>query len=157
MKKIILTLVVLMALTVSLNAQNYYTGIGFRGGLSNGLTIKHFVDADKAIEGIIAARWGGVLITALIEFDNDFNAEGLTWYYGAGAHIGFWDTPKNASWWNDGDVTSPIVGVDGILGIEYTFPRFPISLSLDWKPAINLIGFTGAWADSGAMSIRYVF
>lgn len=157
MKKIVLTLIVLMGLSFALNAQNYYTGIGVRGGLSNGITIKHFIAPDKAFEGIVAARWGGVLITALIEFDNDTNASGLTWYYGAGGHIGFWDAPKNASWWVDGDVSSPIVGVDGIIGLEYTFDNFPISLSLDWKPAINLIGFTGAWADSGALSIRYVF
>ena len=157
MKKIILILVVLMAMVVSLNAQNYYTGIGLRGGLSNGITIKHFITSDKALEGIVASRWSGVLITGLLEFDNEFNVDGLTWYYGAGAHVGIWDVPKHASWWVEGDVTSPIIGVDGIIGIEYAFSDFPISLSLDWKPAINLIGYTGAWADSGAFSIRYIF
>lgn len=157
MKKIIIGLIFLMASSLSLNAQNYNTGIGIRGGLSNGLTIKHFVSSSSAIEGIVAGRWGGILITGLYEFDNEFNTPGLNWYYGAGGHVGIWDTPKHASWWVEGDVSSPVIGVDAILGIEYTFADFPVSISLDWKPAINLIGYTGVWADSGAFSIRYVF
>jgi hypothetical protein len=157
MKKVVLTIAILISITFTLKAQNYYTGVGLRGGLSNGITVKHFVSETNAVEGIIASRWGGVLITGLFEFENEFNTPGLTWFYGAGGHVGIWNTPKNASWWVDGDVSSPIVGVDGIIGIEYTFDSVPISLSVDWKPAINLIGYTGAWADSGAFSIRYVF
>ena len=157
MKKIILTIAIIIASIFSINAQNYETGIGFRGGLSNGVTIKHFVTSYTALEGIIAARWGGVLITGLYEFNNEFYTEGLDWYYGIGGHVGIWDTPRNANWWVVGEVSSPIIGIDAIIGIEYTFPEFPISLSLDWKPAVNLIGYTGAWADSGAFSIRYVF
>ena len=157
MKKIVLGIMLLMAFSVSVDAQNYNTGIGFRGGLSNGFTIKHFISSNSAIEGIVAGRWGGILITGLYEFDNEFNTPGLNWYYGAGGHVGIWNTPKHASWWVEGDVSSPIIGVDAVLGIEYTFDNFPISISLDWKPAINLIGYTGVWADSGAFSIRYVF
>lgn len=157
MKKFILTMALMMSLAVTLNAQNYNTGIGLRGGLSNGITIKHFVSSYNAFEGIVAARWGGILITGLFEFDNSFNTPGLTWYYGVGGHVGIWDVPRHADWWTEGEVTSPIIGVDAIIGIEYTFPNFPISISLDWKPAMNLIGYTGAWADSGAFSIRYVF
>ncbi len=158
MKKFILSIVILISLSLSVNAQNYQTGIGIRGGLSNGITIKHFINSFNALEGIVAARWGGVLITGLFEFDNEFyNASGLTWYYGVGGHVGIWDVPRHADWWVEGEVTSPVIGADGIIGIEYTFPGFPISISLDWKPALNLIGYTGAWADSGAFSIRYVF
>jgi len=157
MKKFVFGMMLLMAFSISLNAQNYTTGVGFRGGLSNGLTIKHFISSSSAIEGIVAGRWGGILITALYEFDNEFNTPGFNWYYGAGGHVGIWNTPKHASWWVEGDVSSPIIGVDAVLGIEYTFPEFPLSISLDWKPAFNLIGYTGVWADSGAFSIRYVF
>ncbi|MCP4551513.1 MAG: hypothetical protein GY834_05640 [Bacteroidetes bacterium] len=154
MKKLTLVGLVLFGLGFTLNAQNYNTGVGLRGGTANGLTIKHYVSPSTALEAIFASRWNGVLITGLVEIDNEFNTPGLNWFYGAGAHIGFWD---GASWWIDGETTSPIIGIDAILGIEYTFEDLPISLTLDWKPAINLIGFTGAWTDSGAFSIRYVF
>lgn len=154
MKKLIIVGLILFGFVFTLHAQNFNTGIGLRGGTANGLTIKHYVSSSTAIEAIVATRWRGVLITGLVEIDNEFNTPGLNWFYGVGAHIGFWD---NTSWWVENETTSPVIGADAILGIEYTFEDIPISLTLDWKPAINLIGFTGAWADSGAFSIRYVF
>ena len=46
-------------------AQDYNTGIGLRGGLSNGLTIKHFISSNTALEGIISTRWRGLELTGL--------------------------------------------------------------------------------------------
>jgi hypothetical protein len=48
------------------------------------------------------------------------------------------------------------MGIDGILGIEYTFDDAPINLGLDLKPSLNLFGYTGLWAEFG-LSARYVF
>jgi len=33
----------------------------------------------------------------------------------------------------------------------------PFNISIDWKPAYNLWGYSGFWADGGALSIRYIF
>jgi hypothetical protein len=40
--------------------------------------------------------------------------------------------------------------------LEYTFDEVPINLGLDVRPAFNLVGHTGFWADV-ALSVRYVF
>ena len=50
MKNFVFGLLLLMAFSVSVDAQNYNTGIGFRGGLSNGFTIKHFVSSTNAVK-----------------------------------------------------------------------------------------------------------
>ena len=79
----------------------------------------------------------------------------MNWYYGLGAHIGFWD--GNYTNWGTPGENYAVIGVDGIIGLEYNFSEIPFNIGLDWKPAINIIGFTGFWADGGALSIRYIF
>lgn len=155
MRKIILTLVLAISIVTLSTAQEYKTGIGLRGGFSQGLTIKHFLGEKAALEGLFTTRWGGFEITGLYEIHNTaFEVDRLKWYYGAGAHIGFWD--GNRSWGTLGTAYT-VIGIDGILGIEYSFSEAPINIGLDWKPSINLTGYTGFWADGGALSIRYIF
>ena len=43
----------------TINAQSYRTGIGARLGFFNGITAKHFVSPNNAVEGILNFRWGG--------------------------------------------------------------------------------------------------
>lgn len=137
-------------------AQDYTTGIGIRGGYFNGLTIKHFVGDKAAFEGILTSRWRGFQVTGLYEIHNQaFHTPRLNWYYGFGAHIGFWDG-NETNWGNRGD-TYTVLGIDGILGIEYNFSEIPINIGIDWKPSLNLVGYSGFWGDGGALSIRYIF
>ena len=155
MRKIVLTFIFALSVTLA-SAQDYKTGVGLRAGLSQGLTIKHFVSEKAAFEGLLSTRWRGLDITGLYEIHNRaFDVDRLNWYYGFGAHVGFWDG-RNTSWGNTG-TTYTVIGIDGILGIEYNFSEAPINIGLDWKPAINLTGYTGFWGDGGALSIRYIF
>ena len=152
----ILSLLILMNATSVCMAQDYTTGIGLRGGLANGLTIKHFIGEQAALEGILTSRWQGFNITGLYEIHNiAFDTNRLNWYYGLGGHIGFWNG-DNVKWVNDNrDYT--VIGVDLILGIEYNFEEAPINISADWKPAFNIVGYSGFWGDGGGLSIRYIF
>jgi len=146
-----------MCSVVSSTAQDYTTGIGVRGGFSNGLTIKHFISERAAIEGIISSRWKGFNLTGLYEIHQQaFDVEHLNWYYGAGGHIGFWKG-RDVSWGDNRDDDYTVIGIDGILGIEYNFQEIPINISLDWKPTMNIIGYSGFWGDGGAFSVRYIF
>ncbi|MEA3446601.1 MAG: hypothetical protein U9R19_17940 [Bacteroidota bacterium] len=156
MRKVLITAIVTLCLTSINYAQEYKTGIGFRGGLSNGITAKHFLTEKTAIEGILITRWKGLNITGLYEIHKPaFEIDHLYWYYGFGGHIGFWNG-DNVSWVND-NVDYTVIGIDGIIGMEYNFREVPISISIDWKPAINIIGYAGFWGDGGALSLRYVF
>ena len=157
MKKILITCLFLFFLVSISNAQDYKTGIGARLGFDQGLTVKHFVSEKSAFEFILATRWKGFEITGLYEVHNQaFNADGLKWYFGFGGHLGFWNG-DNTYGWGDPGIDYTVIGLDGILGLEYTFPESPINIGIDWKPAYNLSGTTGFWVDGGALSIRFVF
>jgi hypothetical protein len=155
MRKIILTVILVSVLTMMANAQDYKTGIGLRVGPASGFTVKHFIHDKSALEGLLTTKWHGWDFTGLYEVHNlAFDTENLRWFYGGGAHLGFYNG-NNVEWGTPG-TTSGVFGIDGILGIEYTFDEAPINLGLDLKPALNLIGYTGFWAEFG-VSARYVF
>lgn len=154
--KLFFSIVILTLVSLNAKSQDYVNSIGFRGGLSNGVTLKHFISTTDAVEGILAARWGGFNVTGLVERHMDsFDVDRLYFYYGAGAHIGFWDGDLNP-WFNDGS-TYTVIGIDGIIGVEYVLREIPFNIALDWKPAFNLIGYTGFWGDELALSFRFIF
>lgn len=75
--------------------------------------------------------------------------------YGFGGHLGFWD--GGHARWADDDRSYTVLGIDGILGLEYSFVEVPICISLDWKPALNLIGHSGFLGDGGALSVSTLY
>lgn len=158
MKKIVMVCLFMICLGSIIKAQDYRTGIGLRGGFESGLTVKHFTHEKSAFEFILASRWRGFEVTGLYEVHNQFaDVERLKWFVGFGAHVGFWNGNYTYRYWGEQGTTYTVVGIDGILGLEYSFTEVPISLGLDWKPAFNFIGYSGFWADGGALSIRYIF
>jgi len=158
MKKVLFTCLIVFGLVSVSLAQDYNTGIGLRGGFANGLTLKHFTGEKSAFEFLLASRWRGVEITVLYEIHNQaFNTERLKWYYGIGGHVGFWNGDYTNKYWGDPGTNYTVVGIDGILGLEYSFNEAPLNIGLDWKPAFNFVGYSGFWADGGALSIRFIF
>jgi len=156
MKKLMFILLIALFVGLKSNAQDYNTGIGLRGGFGTGLTIKHFLHGNKAVEGIFDSRWHGFSVTGLYEIHTRaFDVDRLNFYYGIGGHIGFWD---GRYYWNyDNDRNYTVIGIDGILGLEYNFKEIPFNIGVDWKPAFNLTDSSGFWGDGGAISIRYIF
>ena len=152
MKKTFILLMLLAVISFSLPAQEYKTSLGLSAGVPYGLTVKHFTSSTNAIEGILASRWQGFVVTAL--FENEHWTGGfpnLNWFWGVGAHLGFWDNNPYV------DTNGSVVGIDAILGLEYTFDEIPLNLSLDLLPSVNIFGATGWGGINGAISIRYVF
>ena len=148
--KTILIAALLLVITSSISSQNYQTGIGARVGFFNGVTIKHFVSQNNALEGIVNFRWGGVLVTGMYEWQQPIpSAPGLDYYLGVGAHVGFFEKDR----WEDNEST--IAGVDLGVGLEYTFPTAPFTIGLDYKPAFNFIGDNNIWADGVALNLRF--
>jgi len=156
MRKIIISCLLAFSFALISNAQDYNTGIGLRGGYFNGFTIKHFISSKSALEGIFDSRWRGFQATGLYEVHNQaFNAPRLKWYIGFGGHVGFWN--GDYATWGDYGTNYTVAGIDGILGLEYSFREIPINLGIDWKPSLNIIGYSGFWGDGGAFSVRYIF
>lgn len=158
--RISLTLAILFCIALGAKAQSgYTTGIGLRGGNASGLTVKHFIRSDAAIEGIISTsfRYRGTVVTVLYEkHAQAFNASGLQWYYGLGGHVGFYNGhdyySRGHRRYNDNVFG---VGIDGILGLEYYIRDIPFTVGADIKPYLNLPAGGGFW--NAALHVRYVF
>ena len=156
MKRFLAILTVVILFTAVTTAQDYKNGIGLRGGLYNGITFKHFIGSKTAVELLGSTRWSGIEVTGLYQIHNRaFDVDRLNWYFGGGAHIGFYNGDNTT--WGDLGTSYTVIGVDGILGIEYNFTELPINISLDWKPAFNFIGYSDFWGDGGALSVRYIW
>jgi hypothetical protein len=133
----------------STNSSTYKTALGVKVWDGAGISLKHFFNDRQAGE-LIAYFYGhGLRITGLYEIHGDINdVEGLKWYIGPGAHVGFYNTKHG-----DGGY----IGIDGVLGLDYKFSGAPINISLDWQPSFEFgdnRGFTGTW---GGLGIRYTF
>jgi hypothetical protein len=170
MKRVSLTFILSLIFLLSVNAakaQNYNTGIGVRlGGVTSGLSIKHFVNSQGAIEGILGFGYHSFLITGLYEQHKDItNAPGLRWFYGGGAHIGFFRYDGYYYSYKHGHyiyyvdepgASAAVGGLDFILGMEYKFRGAPFTVGLDLKPFIDFYdGVYGYW--DGALSLRFAF
>lgn len=153
----ILILSTLIIISSSVSAQQYRTALGLRLGAAYGFTVKHFTKSDVSLEGILVTRWNGFYITGLYEKVMPLSTpDNLYWYIGGGAHVGAWDGDKTPRYFDDPDDDYVVIGIDGILGMEYTFDDAPVNLSLDWKPSFNLFEHAGFWGDEIALSIRFV-
>lgn len=172
MKKITIVFLFLSVFGInSLNAQDYKTGVGVRGGWSSGITGKYFIKEGRAIEAILSSgyRYRGFQITGLYEIHKPAftkqEVEGLFWFFGGGAHFGggyrYEHFHPNNSWWGGTYHTHNYVafGIDGIFGLEFKIPDLPVTVGADVKPYFDFVTERdapyGFW--DSALSIRYVF
>jgi hypothetical protein len=156
-KKIAFVSLLFILCITSLNAQEYKTAIGLRGGFYNGLSLKHFVSTTNAVEGIIATHHRGLLLAGMYQIHaNAFDAPGLYWYYGGGAHLGFYNRQYTPRWYNHQTGNFSTFGIMGVLGMEYKIQEIPVTVGLDITPAFDIIGHTGLWLNSG-ITLRYTF
>lgn len=150
--------------TTFLKAQQGQTGIGLRLGSDPGITVKHFVSQNGAIEGILHTGYRGLLVTGLYEWHKPLSdPSGLKFYAGIGAHIGFFD--HYIHYHRHGNHYDEVVhvhnhasvGPDAIIGLEYDFTEIPLNIGLDMKPALDFHdGHSHMYVD-GALSVRVLF
>jgi hypothetical protein len=162
-KQIILIGFVLLFFCTTLTAQSkgsvYTTALGIKFLDGAGVTLKHFIKKNNALEGVLFFWERGTRLTGLYEFHFDINgAPGLKWYVGPGVHVGFYDNNfYNRRYYDDSRYTGTYAGIDGVLGLDYKINTVPINLSIDWQPSFEFgtgRGFTGNW---GGFAVRYTF
>ena len=148
--KVALTTAVLVCSFSLANAQYspvfktpYQTSLGVRLGGTSGASIKHYFRPATAVEGILGTFGNGFSITGLVEKNAQaFDVEGLNWYYGAGAHVAFYNGNRYYNVYGrelNRDNHDVGVGVNGIIGLEYILPDgIPVAFSLDLKPFIEV-------------------
>jgi len=155
MKKSFLFFIAIAVFSASqLKAQDYKTALGIRlsssgPAVNNSVSFKYFMNPKLAIEGLFTfdkrAAIGG-----LLEIHNDIpSTEGLKWFYGAGAYLGF-DSDKTHT-------DRALMGGQGIIGLDYKFANLPLNLTLDWKPELNIIDNINFEPAAVGFTIRFTF
>lgn len=151
MKKLLFLSFLVTVIGLTSQAQSTYTsaiGIKFAPGT---LTYKHFIAEQCALEGLVVFGTHDKRFGALFEIHKELSAvEGLNWYFGPGTHLSFFNSKSG------GNVT---VGIDGVVGLDYKFPRLPLNLSLDWQPYLQFGKYygNGFEGNSGGIAVRYIF
>jgi hypothetical protein len=164
MKKLLFSssiLVCILLLSERSSAQSYQTAVGLKfGGYENGISVKYFSTPDIALEGELGFRAHGVVITGLYEIHQEaFGVKELKFYYGAGAHLGAEGSGVYQTYDGSNETYNQshiLLGVDGVLGLEYKIPNSPIAVSLDLNPRVELA--TGPFFDiAPGLGLKYTF
>ena len=148
MKKVALIMVVAFLTVLPFKeskAQSW--GIGVRGGVDYGLTVKKYMGANS-LDFMGHVHNHGFQVAGLYEWNHDLGYN-FTLYYGVGASLGAWD--------NKHDDMSFGLGIDGIIGVEWMIPGVPLSLALDWKPSIEVMPDVNFYIKGFAFSVKYLF
>ena len=149
MKKLLISLIALVALTTAANAQ-YSSALGVRVGAGSAwgaeLSYQGYLGNINRVELDLGANFGAydAVSVAAIYHWHWFLAGGFGFYIGPG--IQGYLVEKHLG-----------LGVGGQVGIDYQF-NAPIQLSLDVRPMWDIFSTTGAALNYGAaLGIRYAF
>lgn len=137
----------------SQNMSDYKTALGAKISAGVAASYKTFIQPTNALEFQTMFFGKGIRMIGLYEF-HFYNIEGLNglaWYVGPGAHVGFYYGKYKA-------VYNTIVdlGLDGVVGLDYRFKNTPVNISIDWQPSFGLIGKSGVQPQFGGLALRYI-
>lgn len=126
---------------------NYTNSIGLRLSGKAGITYKHFLNANNALEAATYFGNGFTTLNATYQHHEEIkNAQGLKWYYGGGVSL---VTASNAGL---------NFGIVGVVGLDYKFEKIPLNLSLDYQPYFGFGNIRGFGKDFlGGLAVRYTF
>ena len=161
MKKIILSAVMLIGLTITTHAQDISkNALGLRLGSNDGFGAevsyqKRLSDANRleldlgwrSSNSVDAFKLAGL-------YQWVWNIEGgFNWYAGLGAGVGRWSVDNN-----NVKISDTFFFAAGDIGIEYNFDEAPIQLSLDFRPEFGGNGYyKNNYGSDIALAIRYKF
>ncbi len=140
MRTSILTTLIIFMLP-PLMGQNYTRDAGIRLGSVTDFTYRQVSMDDSAFELMLGFSNRGMRITALKEYFRPAfinETDRLYRVIGFGAHAGFGYTNYYSYFGNryyyNAWRFSPIIGIDGIIGLEYLFEEFPFIVGADIQP-----------------------
>ncbi|QBQ40906.1 hypothetical protein [Sphingobacterium psychroaquaticum] len=157
MKKVFLSLMTITAVAVGLNEAKAQTpfksalGVVFDG--SDGANVG--IQYKTALKSTTAAQFQAAFGDNWISVGGDWQyeklipgAEGLAWYAGVGAQLGF-VTSKHVD-------DKVFIGLRPQIGLEYKIPTIPFGLHLDYKPYLGLNNDSGFNGDGFTFGIKYI-
>lgn len=151
-----------------INAQGLDNAIGFRGGLSNGITYQYFYQSMKDVKFLLSLRDQGMQLTAIIEQYEPVMIsyhDQFFMYYGAGFHMGYvhplhWTELTNHPQMVERfSAPKAVAGINGIIGMEYRIASVPLAFGADYKPFMEFFGerFFKLRLIDFALTLKYQF
>lgn len=181
-KSIFLSLFLLVLFFSGTDAQSYKNAVGLRLGSPVAVTFKHFLSEESAVEVFAGTRSYGFdlgygygyygygyglgyydrdrirnwVIGAAYQYHKPIELDfldGLGYYFGGGASVYFW----NYGEYYEDQYSSTSFGIQGYIGLNYTFENIPLNLSADWTPTIFINSYLGGFRGGyGAVAARFV-
>jgi hypothetical protein len=162
-----LSVIALMLLFVmQLNGQHYTRDAGIRAGAFLSFCYRQYYSEDKYSEVIAGINPGAIRVTYLKEYMQPAlqrYSPNLYFVYGYGGHTGINRLDHyrflNRNYFYKNYRYSPVLGVDGYLGIEYHFPRLPIIAGIDTKPffEFSMNRFFGIYFFDTSLNLKVKF
>lgn len=129
-------------------AQYETTSVGLRVGSGVGISLKQMLGEHAAVEGIAMYRRGGVRGVVLAKAQVEIGRSDTYFFIGGGGHIGvnrlFVPEMTNQT----------VLGLDGIIGLEYHFPYQNMIFSVDLKPMVEILQNWAFSGNCGAVTLR---
>lgn len=146
------TLLVITLFSITVFSQIYEKQVGLRLGVTSGISGKVIKNDRTAIEGLFGFRDGGIQFAVLLESYHPIIKTNTThWmmYFGGGGHIGYVNGYNKVRRWSNTSgyyyeeqrIAGPVIAIDGVIGTDYTFNKVPITLTLEFKPFLELQDF----------------
>ncbi|MEN8158285.1 MAG: hypothetical protein ABFS10_15135 [Bacteroidota bacterium] len=140
-----LIIIILLGLSASAFSQYFPKEIGMRGGYTAGITFRVNIEENLSYEGQLSHRHQGVIFTMLrqrhLEMGMDKNGN-WKFLYGMGAHAGFYFTDSYRILFKEinygHNVFTPVIGVDGYVGIDYLLEYVPMSFGVSYQPHMEI-------------------
>ena len=157
MKKVFLSLIAVAALSFGANEAKAQTpfksalGVVFDGsdGANVGIQFKTALQGPQALQLQAAFGDDWISLGADWQYERPFSgADGLHWYAGVGAQVGFIT--------HDHVNDKTFIGLRPQVGLEYKIPTIPIAMHLDYKPYLGLNNNSGFNGDGFTFGIKYV-
>ncbi len=157
MKRIII-IIITLAISATAFSQQYKQAIGVKIGYDIAVTYKlnlnetNFIDLGVDLNGFYHHHFG----TQVYGFYNwDFNigaVDGLSWYVGPGAYLGFIVDFSDGSAYFTGSVNA-------MIGLEYKIPTVPLAVSIDYTPGLAFHSYSGVHFaySGGGVGLKYTF
>jgi hypothetical protein len=155
----------------TLHAQEYKNSAGLRFGKTEGLTYKRFITPNAALETMLGFGGydDGMQVYANYHWYKPIPAhitQNLHYYYGVGGHMGYIRPTRTVDYY-EGDVivsetqqhTDYVIGVDGIIGVEYRIFTVPMTVGMELKPFFEYyaLQYTRVRFWDFGFTVKYIF
>ena len=152
MIKAVIIFIFFLLFSVTVMSQGFTRQLGIRSGVTSGISGKVIKDNRVAIDGMFGFRQGGMQLVVLLEsYHNLIPSRGQEWriYFGGGGHVGWVNGYNRVRRWSNSTgyyhdeqrIAGPVVGLDGVFGVEYNFLKNPLVLFAEFKPFVELQSF----------------